>query len=407
MGISSPFNPNVAVVESDQIDSLNLFNNASPSDDVATLTDRRIYGLGMGPDTQIAGVPFDGGIRYSNLEALAIHLGTGGDHLTIETTHAGTTHVTGGGVSDPNKTDTIDVVSIVGHTSISLGDGVGTVNVGDDTARIDSIAALLTIDGAGLDDTLNIHDQGDTDDNTGYLTATTLTGLDLPGLTELQVVETRADGGSYQLITDGFGTNAGLVDSTDVVRAAEYATLTLTPGLNADQLAAKLETLYGVTGGIRVVADTDGPTTRYEIMFGGELAGTDLPQLEVSNQVQHLQLGADSTQVTGSFTLEYDGQQVAVDVGADDAETRANIESQLNTIPGQPIQVAVTLAGTGQFDITFNTPTGTAIDALVFADAGLIGAVRAGVTNNRLTITGQRTVELKQPPCATDRSHPT
>src|SRR5262249_22143584 len=53
----TPVNNNFLVTESDQVDVLNVYNQASVSDDVGTLTGSRITGFGMGPDTVIAGKP--------------------------------------------------------------------------------------------------------------------------------------------------------------------------------------------------------------------------------------------------------------------------------------------------------------------------------------------------------------
>ena len=77
----------------------------------------------------------------------------------------------------------------------------------------------------------------ETDDGTGTLTQTTLTGLDFPGMSEFQTIEVRAEGGVYKLRTEGFGTNAGLVNSASIDRGADSAIITLTPGLDAIQLA--------------------------------------------------------------------------------------------------------------------------------------------------------------------------
>ena len=63
-------NPNLAVNETLQVDVLNLNNGNSPSNDIGVLTDERIYGLGMGPDTYVGGKLLKGGISYRDIESL-------------------------------------------------------------------------------------------------------------------------------------------------------------------------------------------------------------------------------------------------------------------------------------------------------------------------------------------------
>ena len=143
----APLNLNTRVDEAVQVDTLNVFHGNSPSNDSATLTQTRLTGLGMGGDTFIADRPFDGGITYSNLEALNIELGSGDDTLTVESTHTGTTHVSTG-----RGDDTIVVKTVQGHTTFVTGDGDDDVTVGNDEGLVDQVTALLTIDtGAGED----------------------------------------------------------------------------------------------------------------------------------------------------------------------------------------------------------------------------------------------------------------
>ena len=76
-----------------QVDTLNVFNGNSPSNDVGLLTETRLKGLGMGGDAVVNGHPVNGGITYSGLEALNLDLGYGHNTLVIESTHEGSTTV--------------------------------------------------------------------------------------------------------------------------------------------------------------------------------------------------------------------------------------------------------------------------------------------------------------------------
>jgi Ca2+-binding RTX toxin-like protein len=183
-------NPNLTVKETEQIDILNVFDDDAVADGSGTLTSTRLYGLGMGSDTTIAGRPFKGGITYGDLEMLNIHLGSGRDQFLVENTHAGVTTIFAG----PGN-DEINIRTVVGATTVDGQGGDDKVNLGslfDDTAFglstdhstekvggvIDLLRApVMVIGGPGYDE-VNVDDSGDTNPNVGVLTGTTLTGLD-------------------------------------------------------------------------------------------------------------------------------------------------------------------------------------------------------------------------------------
>ena len=196
----APVNPNAIVLEVNQVDVMNVFNQNSPSDDEGYLTEDRLYGFGMGPDTVIGGVTFHGGITYHNLEALNLYLGYGNDKLHIESTHLGTTTVDAGAGDD-----IIDIKTVSGHTTVLGGTGVDTFNVGSNNQMLNEIAALLTVDGGGNGDALNLNDAANMTVTTRVLTGTTLTGTDMPSLSEEQVVFVQAGSGTYKLDAGSFG----------------------------------------------------------------------------------------------------------------------------------------------------------------------------------------------------------
>ncbi len=253
-----PVNPNDLVAEADQVDVLNVFDKNSISNDVGVLTDHRLSGLGMGPDTVIAGRVFKGGISYTNLESFNLELGSGNDTLTIDSTIAGSTSVkTGAG------NDIINVKMIAGHTSIETGAGTDTVNAGNDKQLIDQIAALLTVVGGNTSvDTLNINDRGDNNNNTGALTGSNLRGLDMPSVREAQTVFVRAAKGDFSLTAAGQGT------------------INLTYGMDAAQMQTAIQGLYGDSNNdISVVKEGD----LYTIFFGGSFAGRNLAQMTLGD----------------------------------------------------------------------------------------------------------------------------
>src|SRR5207248_2397767 len=104
-----------------------------------------------------------------------------------------------------------NVRTVNGVTTVSAGNGADTINVGSQAAgtlanpnnnaggTVDSISAALTLNGGNDGDTLNVDDSGDGNSNTGRLTSTTITELDMLGSISYFTMET---------LTIGLGTNA-------------------------------------------------------------------------------------------------------------------------------------------------------------------------------------------------------
>ncbi|HEX7167002.1 MAG TPA: Calx-beta domain-containing protein [Acidimicrobiales bacterium] len=175
-----PISPSIDVDEANQVDTLNVFNQDSVSDDSGVLTSDRLTGLGMAPDQFTGGRFLLGGIEYGDLEALNIHLGRGSDDLLVKTTHSGTTVVTGGAGNDD-----FDVRTIDGHTNIQGDAGNDLFRIGTTVpvfgGVLDDLDAVLVIDGGVGSDTAHVDDSGDpaTNSNLGTLTQTTITGLEM------------------------------------------------------------------------------------------------------------------------------------------------------------------------------------------------------------------------------------
>ena len=149
-------------------DTLNVDDSGDAAANTGVLTGTTLTGLGM------AGA----GLTYGTMETLNIGLGSGGDTFTIASTHAGSTTLnTNGGA------DTANVLTTAGVTTVNTGSEDDTVNVGSNApgtgGNVNSIGALLTVNGEGGSDTLNVDDSGDIAANPGNLTSTRLTGLGL------------------------------------------------------------------------------------------------------------------------------------------------------------------------------------------------------------------------------------
>ena len=189
--------------------------------------------------TTLRGLALEQGIDYSQLEGLNIWLATGANTFTINSTHGGSTTVntaegqdtinidssggvltvnteeaadtinvrgTGAGsqtfINTQSGDDVINVRTINGATTINAGDDADTINVGSNAAgivgnasvntggNVDQIGALLTINGNGQADVLNVDDTGDVNANDGVLTFSTITGLDMVGSIAYGTIET-------------------------------------------------------------------------------------------------------------------------------------------------------------------------------------------------------------------------
>ena len=220
--------PSVDAIEDNQVDTLIADNSDSPANDVGALTSTRLTGLGMAPDTYVAGRLLPGGIVYAELEALNVLLGYGNDTFTVESTHGGTTTIAGGAGNDSFRVRTIS-----GHTAIDAGAGDDTFQVGTTAGLggpgvLDSLDALLALDGGTGTDTLNLDDSADTKNDLGWLTQTTLTGLDMiarDGIDRLWSVTPQPGATSFTIVLAGVGAR------------------TFAVGTDADTIAASLQSL--------------------------------------------------------------------------------------------------------------------------------------------------------------------
>ena len=270
--------------ESTRIDIVNVYDDSSQADGNGTLTGTSLNGLGLpGGLTFSGGTAFGelaqvpSGITYANIEELNIHLGTGNDTFTIETTHVGTTNVTGN-----DGDDTFLIKTVSGHTTIESGFGNDKITVRNDEGTVDQIAALLTIDTGGGTDVVNVDDAADTNDNTGILTGSTLTGLDMPTSPLTQVISIHAASGRYRL------------ERTDT-----HAFVELDFNATADQVAAALRTLFG-TPDLKVSLDRSNGTATYTVTFIREAAGLSFAPLGFLDTTQLIAAAGQSVSVNAA-----------------------------------------------------------------------------------------------------------
>ena len=204
-------NSNLLAIETEQIDVLNLLDTDAVGRSSGVLTDRRITGLGLGPDRIVGGQLVAGGVTYSDLEMLRLNLGRASDRFLVESTHGGSTTILG------NKGDDQIFVRTVGGPTFVLGEaGNDTFDVGTEydadlfdlpidhagappRGVLDRIRGLLTFDGGAGADTMNVDDSGDATDNVGVLSGSTLDDLDMRAARVRTVSLSHAAGGTFRI----------------------------------------------------------------------------------------------------------------------------------------------------------------------------------------------------------------
>ena len=199
----------------DGADTLNVDDTGDNSSNTGVLTSTTITGLGMSR-----------GITYDSINQLNIGLGSAGDVFTVQNTHTTETNISGNGGGDVINIRTID-----GITTVDSGPGSDTINVGSNAAgtlanpqsvnsgNLHGINALLTINGnspASGSDWLVIDDTGDTTDNTGTLTTTTINGL---GLSPSGINYTHIE---HLMISMGSGNDYFIINSTHGAATSSY-----------------------------------------------------------------------------------------------------------------------------------------------------------------------------------------
>ena len=271
-------------------DVLNVDDTGDNTANIGTLTATTITDLDMG-----------GSISYGTIETLNIGLGTVGDVFTVASTHTGVTNLNGNAGAD-----IINVRTISGVTTVNGGDDSDTINVGSQAAgavgnannnssgTVDSIAALLTINGDGSSDVLNVDDSGDTTANTGTLTATTISGLDMVGSISYTTFET---------LTIGLGTVGDVFTVASTHGAAtiasvqlEQTTLNTGPGTDTVHINSVTDLLY-------VNGQADADTVNVNGTGGGSVstlngdAGNDIFNIRGMDGTVNVRGGADSDTV--------------------------------------------------------------------------------------------------------------
>ncbi len=240
--------------------------------------------------TTLIGFGMGQGITYSGITNLAVTLGSGGDDFWIATTHAGTnTTVNGGSGADHIRllanssstfittgggADTVDIQANAANTTVTTqGTVAATINIGSTGNVLSTIAALVTVQGQGLD-TLVLKDNGSsTAGETGLLSATSITGLGMAQGVQYRGVRTlnlSLGTGGYQFSV--VSTNS--ITSTTVTVATTSQTSTFKVGSLSPGLGGYVDNIQGalafVGAGQDVLKVDDTGSTKAK---AGALAG--------------------------------------------------------------------------------------------------------------------------------------
>jgi len=239
--------------------------------------------------TTITELDMAGSITYGTIETLNIGLGSNADTFTVVSTHARVTNLNAN-----NGADIVNVRTISGITTVNGGNGSDTFNVGNLSGTVDGIGALLTINGndpTSGSDALNVDDTGDTDPNTGFLTSTTITGLDMAGSISYATIE-------HLTISLGSGADTFTINSTHGAATSTLEDTTLNAGAGTDTVH-----INDVTDLLFVNGQADADTINVNGTGAGSVstvhgdAGNDTVNVRAMNGAVNVYGDADSDTV--------------------------------------------------------------------------------------------------------------
>jgi hypothetical protein len=224
-------------------DTLNVANTGDSTAETGNLTSTQLTGLGMA-----SGI----GISYGGLEALVIGLGSGVDTFSIASTQFGTTT----NLNTNGGADKVTVLTTSSVTTVNTGDGNDTITVGDLVQKVNSISALLSVNGGLGTDTLNVVNTGDSTVNTGNLTSTQITGLGMAsgisyGSLEALVIGLGSGDDTFSIASTQLGTTTNLntnggADKVTVLTTSSVTTVNTGAGndtINVGDLVQKVNSI--------------------------------------------------------------------------------------------------------------------------------------------------------------------
>jgi Ca2+-binding RTX toxin-like protein len=362
-----------------------------------------------------------------NADQTAVHGGNDNDVVNVGNVTIGTetTIWTYGG------TDIINIRTINAETTVHAGLGNDTINVGTVAPAtggiLDGINALLSINGGGGTDILNLDDTGDTNANTGTLTPSTVTGLDMGGSISYAAIATLNIGlGTNGDVLTVVGTHAGVTNlnsnaggdviniraiggvttvdagiGSDVINIGSNAAGTIAnpnnnSGGTVDGIAALL-TIIGnapASGSDWLYVDDSGDDNpNVGILTSTTITGLDMGGSINYGTVEHLviSLGSGGNTFTinsthGAATSPYQ-EETIVNTGSGADMVHINHVSDLLTVNGQAGADVVNVNGTGVGSVT-TLNTGAGADTVNVNNVTNLLIVNGGADADTLNVNG-------------------
>ncbi|MBC1253909.1 hypothetical protein GNE54_00490, partial [Trichormus variabilis V5] len=355
----------------DNADTININNSANTANNSGGLSSTTIDGLGLRRP-----------INYSTVETLNINLGTGADRFTISSTGAVTTINTGGG------NDTVNVEAISHATTLNTGAGNDEINVGNRGLRtVNDIAAALTINGGADTDTVRINDTDDNTNNTGTLTATTITGLSPTTITygtvETLNIELGRGADTFTVSSTSATTTINAGDGADTLNVqaiTNATTLNAGTGNNVINVAsAGTPTVNGIAAALTInggpennsleVRDSGDTTANTGTLTDTQLTGLGMTGGITYREITNLsiRLGSGNNNFTIASTFPRTTTSIYGNVGAETFNVRS-IRSSTNIFAA---------GGNDTINVSTSAPNGGGIVneilALLFVDGGAGG----------------------------------
>jgi acrosin len=309
----------------------------------------RTANLGAGVLTGLA----PAAIAYSNLSALTVDGGTGGNTFTISGTPAPTTLNTGTG------NDIVTVQATSQTLAVNGQNGSDTVTIGN-AHSVQGINGAVTVTNAAGATALTVDDSADGTARTATLGASSLTGLAPAAITYANLSGLTVDGGSGGNTFTITGTpaattlNTGTGNDTVTVQAASQALIVNGQNGSDAVTLGNAHSVQGITGAVTItntagataltVDDSADSTGRIATLGAGALTGLAPATINYSNLSA---LTVDGGTGGNTFTITGTPAATTLNTGTGNDSVSVLATSQALTINGQSGSDSVTLGSAG------------------------------------------------------------
>jgi hypothetical protein len=332
--------------------------------------------------------------------------GSGDDTVTLDAPTSKTTVATEAG------NDTIKVRAIAVATQVDGGEGNDLIQIGDTSNTVDQIAQLLQVQGGAGNDELRVNDLGDTNQNWGTITGTTLNGFDMTGQVQYGTVEfVNLQLGSGQDVVTVAGThtqktqiNTGAgVDYVRVQAIAGETTLNTEAGADQIVIANAQTTVNSIEATLTVNAGTHSDTL--QVLDSGDITNNTgtLTQTQISGlgmtgtinytnvDLVQVNLGAGHDQLTVASTHT---RRTAINTGGGDDTVQVQAIQGLTQIAtgdgDDRIQVGNAAHTANDIAHRLIVTGGAGVDSLQVDDSGETDSSSVVISNRTVSGLGMR-----------------